>query len=53
MKNTSKELREGIYQLLAFGRPILFGTIMAIGCQARGMRVFAMSKLTAYLAKQE
>ena len=27
--------------------------IMATGCQGRGMREFAMSKVTACLAKQE
>ncbi len=31
IKNVSKELREGIYQLSAFGSPALFGTIMATG----------------------
>jgi hypothetical protein len=49
----SKELQEGIYQLLAFGRPALFGPIMATGGQDHGMREFAMFEVTACPAKQE
>jgi hypothetical protein len=53
IKSGSKKLRAGIYQLKAFGRPALVDTIIVTGHQGRGMREFAMSRLTACPAKQE